>query len=165
MQTDTQSAFLNDNQVNLACFDVGGRLYALDVSQVREIVRFQEATPLPMGPRMIEGVIDLRGAVIPVIDLSRVLGLGVTKETNQARIAVLDCDGMVFGLCVEAATDVLSLDANALEDVPELATQAGYDSVRHVVRRPGEEPVMVLSLERILEEVYRSALTTEGQGE
>ncbi len=158
MQTDEQTAYLNENQVNLACFEVGGQLFALDVSQVREIVRHQEITPLPMAPPMIEGVIDLRSAVIPVIDLTRLLSGSPTEVTTKARIVMLDCDGMVVGLCVEAATDVLSLDANALEDVPELATQAGYDSVRHVVRRPGEPPVMVLSLERILEEVYRSAL-------
>ncbi len=163
MQTDEQTSYLNENQINLACFDVGGQLFALDVSQVREIVRHQEITPLPMAPPMIEGVIDLRGAVIPVIDLTRLLSGSATEVTTKARIVVLDCDGMVVGLCVEAATDVLSLDANALEDVPELAAQAGYDSVRHVVRRPDESPVMVLSLERILEEVYRSALTI-GEG-
>jgi chemotaxis signal transduction protein len=66
---------------------------------------------------------------------------------------------MVVGLSVEAATDVLSLKVSELEDVPDLATHAGYDAVRHVVRREGEPPVMVLSLEHILESIYRSALS------
>lgn len=163
MQTDAQTSYLSENQVNLACFEVKGRIYALDVSQVREIVRHQEITPLPMAPSMIEGVVDLRGAVIPVIDLSKVLTDETAPITNLSRIVVLDCDGMVLGLCVEAATDVLSLDAGALEDVPDLASQAGYDAVRHVVRRPEAAPVMVLSLERLLEDVYRSALPTRGE--
>ncbi len=158
MQTETTSSYLEENQVNLACFEVSGRLYAMDVTQVREIVRFQQATPLPMAPELIEGVIDLRGAVIPVVDLSRLLGCGVTEESSQARIVVLDFDGLVLGLCVQAATDVLSLDVGVLEDVPDLAAHAGYDAVRHVVRREDDSPVMVLSLENILEQVYRSAL-------
>jgi purine-binding chemotaxis protein CheW len=166
VQTETQNTLPSDNQVNLACFEVHGRMYALDVSQVREIVRLQEITPLPMAPSLIEGVVDLRGAVVPVIDLGRILGGERTSETNQARIAILEIDGLVLGLCVEAATDVLSLDATALEDVPDLASHAGYDAIRHVVRRPDSAPVMVLSLEHILENVYRSALAhTVGEGQ
>ena len=115
-----------------------------------------------MGSRwsgsLIDGVIDLRGLVIPVLDLGCLLGEERANLTSQSRIVVLDCDGMVLGLCVEVATDVLSLDVTALEDVPDLAAHAGYDAVRHVVRRPGSAPVMVLSLEHIVENVYRSAL-------
>ncbi len=150
--------------MNLAVFEARGQHYALDVSQVREIVRFQPITPLPMAPTLIEGVVDLRSAVIPVIDLGRLLGGIATLPTERSRIVVLDCDGLVLGLCVEAATDVLSLDVSTLEDVPELATHAGYDAVRHVVRRAGQSPVMVLSLEHVLENVYRSALS-QPQGE
>ena len=158
MQSEHAQTFVGENQVNLACFETDGRIYALDVSQVREIVRWQAVTPLPMAPRLIEGVIDLRGAVIPVVDLSRVLGGEAAEVTEQSRIVVLDCDGLVLGLCVASATDVLSVDASRLEDVPELASQAGYDAVRHVVRRPDAQPVMVISLEHILENVYKSAI-------
>jgi purine-binding chemotaxis protein CheW len=160
VQTEASQTFVGENQVNLACFEVEGQVYALDVSQVREIVRSQSITPLPMAPRLIEGVIDLRGAVIPVVDLGCVLGFSRTQESTQSRIVVLDCDGLVLGLCVASATDVLSVDAARLEDVPELASQAGYDAVRHVVRRPEEQPVMVLALEHILENVYKSALVS-----
>jgi purine-binding chemotaxis protein CheW len=163
VMAEAQAAFVGQNHVNLACFETSGQLYALDVSQVREIVRTQTITPLPMSPSLIEGVIDLRGAVIPVIDLARVIGRERAEETEQSRIVVLEFDGLVFGLCVEAATDVLSLDASNLEDVPALASHAGYDAVRHVVRRPEDTPVMVLSLEHLLENVYRSALHAQGQ--
>ena len=158
MRTETSGAHTGENQVNLAVFEAHGQQYALDVSQVREIVRFQPITPLPMAPTLIEGVIDLRASVMPVVDLGRLLGRERVPAGDRARIVVLECDGLVLGLCVEAATDVLSLDVAVLEDVPELATHAGYDAVRHVVRRSGQAPVMVLSLEQMLENVYRSAL-------
>lgn len=149
--------------VNLACFEVKGRLYALDVSQVREIVRMAEITPLPMSPDLIEGVVELRDGLVPVIDLGRALGGELCTVDSNTRIAVLELDELVVGLVVEQATDVLSLPASALEDPPTLATQAGYDAVRAVVRRPDSRPVLVLSLEHILESVYRSVLPADGE--
>jgi purine-binding chemotaxis protein CheW len=150
------------NLVNLACFEVKGRVYAIDVAHVREIVRTQEITPLPMSPALIEGVVELRDGVVPVIDLSRALGGEPCEIGGKARIAVLDVDELVFGLLVEQAEDVLSLDAVGLEDPPNLATQAGYEAVRAVVRRPQARPVLVLSVEHILESVYRSELPSQG---
>jgi purine-binding chemotaxis protein CheW len=150
------------NLVNLACFALAGRLYALDVAHVREIVRMAEITPLPMSPALIEGVVELRDGVVPVIDLGRVLGGQPCEISGRARIAVLEIDELVVGLLVEQAAEVLSLDASALEDPPSLATQAGYEAVRAVVRRPGERPVLVLSVDHILESVYRSQLANQG---
>ena len=64
-----------------------------------------------------------------------------------------------MGLAVDAALEVLSVDVGHLDDPPSLATQAGYDMTRAVVRRTGAEPILVLSLEHVLESVYRSALS------
>ena len=149
-------------EINLACFGVGNQQYALDVAHVREIVRRGEITPLPNAPSLIEGVVELRNNVVPVIDLGRALGQPSTTKTALSRIAIVEVDGMVFGLCVDRATDVLALGPSDLEDPPALATHAGYETVKAVVRRPNSPPVMVLSLEQILESVYRSALLPEG---
>lgn len=151
------------DEICLACFEARGRSYALDVALVREIVRPQEITPLPNAPDLIDGVVDLRGGLVPVLNLSRVLGDEASETTNSSRIVVLDCDGLLLGLSVDAATQVLSLDPALLEDVPALAVQAGYSVVRAVVRRTGTAPIMVLSIETILENVYRSALSDSGE--
>lgn len=153
-------ALAADNAVVFACFESSGQLYGIDVLQIREIVRSCAVTPLPRAPKLIEGVVDLRGAVIPVLDLARSLGGEVAEETAATRIAILEIEGMAVGLRVEAAVDILSVDAAAIDGPPALATQAGYDGVRAVVRRPGAAPVMILSLENLLESVYRSALET-----
>jgi purine-binding chemotaxis protein CheW len=152
---------LHDNRVTLGTFRVGTAVYAIDVAHVREVVRWQAATPLPMAPRLIEGVIDLRGAVVPVVDLGRALGSAPIAVGPSARIAIVELDGLVMGLAVDAAVEVMSVDVAALEDPPALATHAGYDAARAVVRRAGAAPVLVLSVEHILESVYRSALTRE----
>jgi purine-binding chemotaxis protein CheW len=148
-----------DDRVTLAAFRVGAGVYALDVAHVREVVRWQEVTPLPKAPRLIDGVIDLRGAVVPVVDLGRVLGGAPVVAAPAARIAIVEESGLVMGLAVDAALEVMSVELTALEDPPALATQAGYDAARAVVRRPDRGPVLVLSLEHILESVYRSAST------
>ena len=164
MHIEAEQIGSSESLINLACFEVRNRTFALDVSHVREVVRIQEITPLPKAPALIEGVIELRGRVVPVIDLGRALDSeAIDCESARSRIAVLECDGLVVGLLVEAATDVLSLDPSALEEPPALATNAGYDAVRAVVKRDDGAPVMVLSLDHILESVYRSALTGRGE--
>jgi len=160
--TEVLADMLDAANVNLACFDVHGSTFAIEIGSVREIVRTTEITPLPNAPELIEGIVDLRGMVIPVLDLSRALGEGPGKRGSRARIVVLDLDGLILGLLVDAATDVLSIESTRLEDVPELAAQAGYDVIRHVVRRTGEAPVMVLALETLVERVYRSAIPGMG---
>lgn len=160
MQT-SRSATYADNHVTLGCFEVGGRVLAIDVAHMREVVRWQAATPLPNAPELIEGVIDLRGSVVPVVDLGKALGGSPVTEGLRARIVVTDVDGLVMGLAVDAAIEVLPVEVARLEDPPALATQTGYDATRAVVRRPGAEPILVLSLEHLLEKVYRSALPQE----
>jgi purine-binding chemotaxis protein CheW len=144
--------------VNLACFEIATQLYAIEVEYIREIVRMMEITPLPKAPTLIEGVIDLRGAVIPVIDLVRALNKGRAAKDMQARILVAEVDQLALGLWVDSATDVLTLDTRQMEDVPDLATQAGYDIVRQIVRRADGPPVMVLAVDRLVENIFRSAL-------
>lgn len=150
-------------EISLACFEVQEQSYALDVTLVREIVRVQPITPLPSAPALIEGVVELRGGMVPVLDLGRVLGAHASESTANSRIVVLDYEGLLLGLLVDSATDVLSIDPAGLEEVPDLATQAGYEVVRSVVRRPGSAPVMVLAVESILEAVYRSSPTGPAQ--
>jgi purine-binding chemotaxis protein CheW len=152
---------MDDVRVELACFELGGTHYAVEVGQVLEIVRCPPLVPLPFAPPLIEGVVDLRGVVLPIVDLGRVLGGAPSSDPEHARIALLRVDDLVFGLRVTAAVDVLSLPAAQVEAVPRLAAQAGYEALRAVVRRPGERPVLVLSLEALLERVYRSAGAAE----
>jgi purine-binding chemotaxis protein CheW len=147
----------DDAKLELACFELEGTLYAVEVTQVLEIVRCPPLVPLPHAPALIEGVIDLRGVVLPIVDLGRALGLATSVAPEHARIAVLKIDDLVLGLRVSATVDVTSLPASQVEAVPRLAAQAGYETVRAVVRRAGEKPLLVLSLEALLERVYRSA--------
>jgi len=152
-------AMTTESEITLGCFEVGGRLIAIDVANVREVVRWQPVTPLPKSPTLIEGVIDLRGTLVPVVDLGRALHDRRVEPSTGTRIVVAETDGLVVGLTVDSAVEVLQVGVTCMEDPPSLATHAGYDAARAVVRRPNAEPIVVLSLESLLEAVYRSVLT------
>ncbi|MBW2494617.1 MAG: purine-binding chemotaxis protein CheW [Deltaproteobacteria bacterium] len=158
--SDANPSISSGNEVTLGCFEVGGRTIAIDVANVREVVRWQPVTPLPKSPALIEGVVDLRGTLVPVVDLGRALDESRVVPTTGTRIVVAETDGLVVGLMVDSAVEVLQVSATSMEDPPPLATHAGYDAARAVVRRPDSEPIVVLSLEALLEAVYRSVLTT-----
>jgi purine-binding chemotaxis protein CheW len=155
----TERTTESDVHLELACFELEGARYAVDVAQVREISRCPALVPLPHAPPLIEGVVDLRGTVLPVLDLGRALGRA--PVTGPSRLAVLQADELVFGLRVSAAVEVISVAVGDVEEVPALATQAGYEAVRAVVRQRDAAPLLVLSLEALLERVYRSSSSEE----
>jgi chemotaxis signal transduction protein len=148
-------------QLELACFELEGACFAVDVAQVREISRCPALAPLPHAPALIEGVVDLGGGVLPVLDLGRVLGRAPVADPERARLCVLDAEGLCFGLRIPPAVEVRSVPLADVEALPALAAQAGYEVVRAIVRRSGAAPLLVLSLEALLERVFRSA----GRGE
>lgn len=151
---------LQESRVTLSCFEVAGGSYAMDVAHVREVARWQAITPLPKAPELIEGVIDLRSVIVPVVDLGRVLTGRACRPDSATRIVIVEIDELLMGLVVDAAIEVIQVAVASMEDPPALATQAGYETTRAVVRRPGTSPILVLSLEHVLESVYKSALTT-----
>jgi purine-binding chemotaxis protein CheW len=157
MQPDsaqTQAA----SQVLLGCFLVGGRLVAIEVAHLREVVRFETPTPLPGAPGLVEGVIDLRGALVPVADLGRLLGGEPLRPGPRSRIAVAEVDGLAIGLAVDAAVEILAVDAAALGDPPRLLLESGCEATQALVRRVGGPPIAVLSLEHLIGVLHRSAL-------
>jgi purine-binding chemotaxis protein CheW len=139
--------------VTLGCFEVAGRVYGFDVARLREVVRWQPATPLPGAPPVIDGVVDLRGAVIPIVDLGRILAGAPIDVTPRARIAIAEIGDRIVGLAVEAAIDVISVEGSELSDPPDVAAGTRSGLTASVVRRPDAEPIVVLSLERLLEQI------------
>jgi len=149
---------IDETHVELACLEVRGQVYGVDVQQIREIVRAQTLTPLPRAPELVEGVIDLRGVIVPVVDLGRALGGAPIADVEASRIAIVEIDGMAFGLRADAASEVLAVTGSDVQSPPALVAQTGYDAIHAVVRRPGLPPVLVLALESVLESVVRSGL-------
>ena len=151
------AAAVDRQEVQLACFRVGSELYALDIMNIREIIRPQKLTPVPKAPRFIEGVINLRGAVIPVADLRKRFDQPCPEENRKNRIIVCAVGGRIVGLLVDEVLEVRRCGRQDVAPAPQFLRGPEADFFLGVARR-GDDLVMVLDLDRILSTDERIAL-------
>jgi len=151
------SARGRQEEITLVVFRVGTDLYTVDVRSVQEVLPATPTTRVPGAPGFIEGVIELRGLVVPVVDLRRRLGYDGAVIGRGARYVVVAAGGRVMAMAVDEVVEVIRVDAGDLGPAPDLVREAG---VRHVVGvvRGNEELTLVLDLESALSPVEREAL-------
>jgi purine-binding chemotaxis protein CheW len=133
---------------HLATFFVGGEEYGVDVRLVQEIIRITEITEVPRAPEALKGVINLRGRIIPVIDLDRKLGVGEVSLDRKARIVVVRVRERLIGLLVEGASQVLKVPVSRIEPPPEEV--GAQTSVVRGVAKLDERLIMLVDLPKIL---------------
>ena len=103
----------------LTAFKVGDEEYVVDILRIREIIRPLPVTPVRRGPKFVEGVISLRGSVIPVVDMRRRFGLGpLETDSSKRRVIILVIDGRVLGLIVDAVTEVVRVPRSSIRPAP-----------------------------------------------
>jgi len=133
----------------LVTFSLGSEEFGVDIMCVQEIIRIPPITRVPKAPDYVEGVINLRGNVIPVVSLRKRFGMGEAEDSDLSRIIVLQVQNKVFGIRVDAVTEVLRLDTEAIEPPPPVAL--GMDA--HYIRgvgKIGERLLILLNLEYIM---------------
>ncbi|MEW6599291.1 MAG: chemotaxis protein CheW [Pseudomonadota bacterium] len=113
-------AFAGGAVVELISFEIGGQEFCIDIRSVREIRGWAPATPMPHSPEYIVGVINLRGMVMPVIDLRSRLGLGQTEPTERHVIVVIQADGRTAGLLVDGVRESFHVETSSLQAPPDL---------------------------------------------
>lgn len=143
--------------LQLVTFRLGNEEFSLDILRVQEIIRHMELTRVPRTPDFVEGVINLRGRVIPVLDLRKRFGLPSDERTNETRIIVVDVDNRTVGLKVDAVSEVLRLPADTVEPAPAIVTGAESDYIKGVGKLDGRL-LILLDVERILSRTERDAL-------
>ena len=125
-------------------------MFALPIEAVREIVMVPEITPVPETGRFVRGIINLRGRILPVLDLGERLGFGRGPAHPDGRILVVEPDREhPVGLLVDDASEVLRVPAESLAPPPELAAGGSAGAVRSVARLEGRM-LLVLDLDRVL---------------
>jgi purine-binding chemotaxis protein CheW len=125
-QTPTISIAATSDERQLVVFQLGAELYGVEISRVHEIIRLQEVTRVPHSPPFVEGVINLRGKVISVINLRRRFGLPTADDTRAGRIVVVDINDQVVGMVVDGVSEVLRVNTATIE--PPSPAVAGIDS-------------------------------------
>jgi len=129
-------------------FEIGAEEYAVDILEVQEINRMVEITRVPTAPSYVEGVINLRGKVIPIIDLRLRFGLPATDRTTESRIVVVDVNRNVIGLIVDSVSEVLRIPNSLIEPPPN--GKGGGAEFHKGVGRMDNRLLILLDLKRLL---------------
>jgi purine-binding chemotaxis protein CheW len=134
-------------------FAIAGSDYGVPILRVKEILQYEAITPVPAAPRSIRGVINLRGAVVPVVDLAVKFGLPVTPVTNRTCILIveagLDSERSVVGVLADAVSEVLELSPDDLEPPPTLGAHIQLEYLAGM-GKVGKGFVLLLDLDRVL---------------
>ena len=137
----------------------GREVYAVDIHQVREIIRVPQITRVPRTPDFVEGVINLRGNVIPVLDLRKRFGLGEGEDSNDRRIIVVEMGERTIGMIVDAVSEVLRIDESLIDPPSPYIVSVNTLYIEGIARL---EPdlVILLNLEKVLTEDEKERLET-----
>ncbi len=123
-----------DDLIQLVSFKLGQEEFGVDILRVQEINRMVEITKVPQAPHYCEGVINLRGKVIPVIDLRKKFEMNVEEWTKNTRIVVCDVDGNVVGMIVDAVEEVLRIPSSTVEPAPDIVSSVNVDYIKGVAK-------------------------------
>lgn len=133
----------------IVVLDLAGEAYGVEIGHVEEIIRMQPIVRIPHGPAFMEGVTNLRGRVIPVLDLRKRFGLPADGPTRRSRIVVGELGDHMVGLVVDGVSEVLMVSADAVEQPSALMTTQASAYVRGVAKLD-ERLVLLLDLSRLL---------------
>lgn len=113
------------NDMDIIAFSLRGQEFCVETTKVREIRGWVNCTPVPHSPADVLGVINLRGEVVPIIDLAGRLGMGNTLGTERSAIVVAEVGREVFGLLVDSVSDILTVQSAAVQPMPDAVSSKG----------------------------------------
>jgi purine-binding chemotaxis protein CheW len=141
---------LVSDQEQLVVFEVADESFGIDINAVQEIIRLQQITEVPRAPMHVKGVINLRGKVIPVVDLREKLGFMQGEETKSSRIVVVDIAGTTVGMIVDAVSEVLRISSEQIEEPSSIIES--YEQYLRGIGKVENRLVLLLDLEKVLPE-------------
>ena len=133
----------------MVLFELGTETYGLDISTVHEIIRMQPITKVPKAPFYVEGVINLRGKVIPVIDIGKRFGFEKTEEVKNNRIVVINIQDTILGIIVDAVTEVIRVPKDSIDPVSDIVT-AGESDYLQGIAKINDKMIILLDLDKLL---------------
>jgi len=112
----------NSELIQLVSFHLDNEEYGVEVLKVREIIRMVNITHMPNTPHYVEGIINLRGKVIPIISMRKRFGLMDVEHNNQTRVVIMDVAGELLGFTVDAVSEVIRVSATEVQPAPSVAS-------------------------------------------
>jgi len=142
----------------LVIFELGSENFGIDIASVEGIVKLQEITRIPQSPSYMEGITNLRGSVLPVIDLHKRFGMAAHERTNETRIVVANVDSLKIGMIVSAVSEVLTIDDNVIEPPPPMVSNVNSEFITGVAKID-KRLVILLDLGKVLTSEEKKQLT------
>lgn len=148
-QTSAQ-ADLEDLYEEFLCFKLGDEEYGINIMEIKEIIKPRELTEVPRMPSYLDGVLSLRGVIVPVYALRRRLNMPLDHERSPERIIIVRCDESLYGLRVDQVTDVVRIATGQRETAPSVLEGAARDFVAGI-GRTGERMIIIMDVPRVVD--------------
>ena len=145
-------------QIQVVSFKLGSEEYGVDIAQVQEINRMVAITHVPRAPHFMEGVINLRGQLIPIIDLRTRFGMPREEHTKNTRIVVTEIGAKRVGMVVDSVSEVLRIPVEQIEDAPEMLASGVDTEYIRGVGKVEDRLIIMLDLARIISGAERREL-------
>ncbi|WP_027183348.1 chemotaxis protein CheW [Desulfovibrio inopinatus] len=135
--------------MQLVTFSIGEEEFGVDILKVQEIIRMMEITKVPRAPDFVEGVINLRGKVIPIIDLRKRFGLSSRDHDKHTRMIVIEINNMIVGFVVDSVSEVLRIPSSTVEPPPPVVSGLESEYISGVGKLE-DRLLILLDLDRLL---------------
>ena len=142
----------------LVVFDLAGEQYGVDIQGVQEIIRMQTITKVPKTQSFVEGIINLRGKVIPVLDLRKRFGLDVSEINSETRIVVVEITDIIIGMIVDAVMEVLRIPQASVEPPSPIVANIDSDFIKGVGKLE-DRLIIILDVHKIFSSQERDHLS------
>ena len=135
--------------IQLVVFTLNDEVCGVETTQVKEIVKYESIAKMPDMPKFIDGVISLRGTVVPVVNLNKRFGLGDTEITKKTKIIINDIEGKLVGFIVNDVSEIIKIPAEDIENTPDLIRDTHNVYLKNVGKK-GDQLISILDLSAIL---------------
>ncbi|MGJ8589756.1 MAG: chemotaxis protein CheW [Yoonia sp.] len=136
-------------QIEFVTLVAGGQSFCIEITQIREIRRWTPVTLLPHSPSYVLGVINLRGAVIPILDLATKLGFRAIEPTERHVIIIISIEERIVGLLVESVSEILGVSSDMVRETPRTEEDESTRAISGIIPA-GDDMIKILSLEALL---------------
>ncbi|MHC1713653.1 MAG: chemotaxis protein CheW [Solidesulfovibrio sp.] len=148
-----------DRLLQLVTFTISSEEFGLDILKVQEIIRTMEITRVPRAPAFVEGVINLRGKVIPIVDLRARFGMESKPHDSQTRIIVVEINAMIVGFVVDSVSEVLRIQSNTVEPPPPIVSGIDSEYISGVGKLD-DRLLILIDINKLLSDDEKGSLTT-----
>ena len=143
-----------DSQFQLVTFQLGDEIYGVDIMDVKEIVKIQDVRPIPNAPYYVEGIINLRGEIIPIIDLHKRFRLKSLRDEDidpdiEGGFIILSIENNKIGIIIDRVARVVSVTADDIKDPPQMFSGIGSEYIQGVIRADNGTYLIMLDIRKL----------------